>query len=99
MPSSALLPSVLFSSHPPNLRKGHSAEFSTSVYCPNLQEVGGTVRACPPCSLQFQCSDSRRLAGCTLVTTTNTPWGSRRHEEVQGTEVGGRLGHRGGSLS
>lgn len=82
-----------------SVRQAGSSGRPTVRSLPNLQEVGGTVRACPPCSLQFQCSDSRRLAVCTLVTTTNTPWGSRRHEEVQGTGVGGRLGHRGGSLS
>lgn len=98
MPSSALLPSVLFSSHPPNLRKGHSAEFSTSVYCPNLQEVGGTVRALP--TLQPAVPVLRQLPARRLHPGNyNTPWGSRRHEEVQGTGVGGRLGHRGGSLS
>lgn len=33
-------PFRLFCLHSPNLQKGHGPEFSTSVYCPNLQEMG-----------------------------------------------------------
>lgn len=90
-------PFRLFCLHSPNLQKGHGPEFSTSVYCPNLQEMGES-EPWPPqqrAVTVLRQSQAYRLHPCYY----NTHWRSCRHEEVQGTGVGGVGGHGGGSSS